>query len=415
MAKIEFQIAPEKLHLFQREVNFLNRVYWAESIIAEYGERENDLINATLRVVFPRVGDYQVVGWLHHKGDLAAIPLHIEQARDMDEHLNSRKCDLLGKRQSRNETWVLVDDEGKMLCCGPAGALLHDVDRYKLDCITKWLRQLSGMINRRWGVSSLAAVPLADYLATVHASIREHGFIPKSMGNSDWLRYEGLQPTYFHAYEAVHSKPKSSPRDIEERVVIDVTDVDRAIATRVLDFVRDWTPAALNEFQTLLYKAASENVVQTGVEAAAAFAVVEYLQQQSTHFGEVNEMCEVDLIPIVRTGLKKSTLYKFLTMDGKLLTWFSNQFDESMRPGRYKVRVLEHEIYQGITQTRVEVTPYDRDRSQWKTDIRVRGEDDGNMDYVVTDKDGRVVFTNFWMSHGEGAINHLNKFVERSR
>lgn len=413
MAKVEFQIAPENMHLFQREVNFLNRVWWGESIIAEYGERENDLINATLHVIFPRIGEFQIVGWVQHRDDLAAFPVHLEQAQDMDEHIQSRKCDLLGRRQSRNETWVLVDADGQMLCCGPAGALTYDVDRYKLDCVTQWLRQLSSVINRKWGVSLLAPVLLTDYLATVHASIRQHGFIPKSMGNDDWLRYEGLQPTYFHAYEAVHSKPKSSPRDIEERVLIDVTEADRVIAAKVLEYVRDWTPGALNEFQMLLYKAASENVVQTGVEAAAAFTVVEYLQQQSTHFGEVNEMLEVDLIPIVRTGLKKSTLYKFLTTDGKLLTWFSNQFDEPMRPGRYKVRVLEHEIYQGITQTRVEVTPYDRDRSLWQTDIRIRNEDDGDMDYVVTDKDGRVVFTSFWLSRSDQAIAYLEKHLER--
>lgn len=412
MAKVEFQIAPEKLHLFQREVNFLNRVFWVDAIIDTYGERVDDLISATLHINFPPVGEYQIVGWVHHKENLALFPLHLEQAQDMDEHIQSRKCDLLGKRQSRNETWVLVDRDGVMLCCGPAGALTLDVDRYKLDCVTKWLRQLNSVIGRYWGASTiLAPIPLTDYLATVHASIRKHGFIPKSMGDSDWLRYEGLQPTYFHAYEAVHSKPPDNPRDIAERVLIDVTEADRITAAKVLDFVRDWTPAALNEFQMLLYKAASENVVQTGVEAAAAFTVVEYLQQQSTHFGEVNEMLEVDLIPIVRTGLKKSTLYKFLTTDGNLLTWFSSSFDEPMRPGRYKVRVLEHEIYQGITQTRVEVTPYDRDRSLWQTDIR--GTEDGNMDYVVTDKDGRVVFTSFWLSRSDQAIAYLEKHLER--
>lgn len=412
MAKVEFQIAPEKLHLFQREVNFLNRVHWVDAIIDTYGERVDDLISATLHINFPPVGEYQIVGWVHHKDLLAVFPMHMEQAyhSQMDEHIQSRKCDLLGKRQSRNETWVLVDRDGVMLCCGPAGALLHDVDRYKLDCITKWLRQLSGVIGRYWGASTSTPPMLADYLATVHASIRTQGFVPKSATGDAWLRYEGIEPTYLHAMRAM-TKPGGHPMDIEFQIRLDVTEADRVIAAKVLDFVRDWTPAALDESQMLLYKATSENVVQTGIEAAAAFAVVEYLQQQSTHFGEVNEKCEVELIPIVRTGLKKSTLYKFVTTDGKLLTWFSNQFDEPMRPGRYVVRVLEHEIYQGITQTRVDVTPYDRDRRLWQTDIR--GGEDDNMDYVVTDKDGRVVFTSFWLSRSDEAIAYLEKHLER--
>src|SRR5688572_27188904 len=271
----EFQIAPEKLHLFQREVDFLNRVYWDNAVVVQYGERENELLSATLAVMFPEVGEYRVVGWIHHKDDLAAIPLHLEQAADMDEHLRTKKCDLLGKRQARNETWVLVDADGKMLCCGPAGAKQYDVDRYKLEVIRDWLRQLSGVVNRYWGTSTIIPpTPLTDYLAAVHASIRQHGFIPKSMQDSNMLRDEGLQPTYFHALMAIKSTPKESQLDLDEPIELAVTDTDRAIAVRVIEFVRSWNmddpDNRRDEFKQLLHKSAAENVLQTGIEAAAA-------------------------------------------------------------------------------------------------------------------------------------------------
>lgn len=412
MNGFEVQITPSKLHLFQREVEFVSRVYWKDSLIATYGERDNDLITAAVTVNFPCFGnEYRMVGYVNHKDDLTVAPLHLEQVLDMNERIKSRICDLLGKRQSRNETWVLVDADGQLLCCGPAGAKKYDVDRYHLDIAATWLKQVDSLMNRSWGMA-VTVIPLIDYMAAVHASIRQHGFVTKSMRDSMEVQCDGLQMTYFHALSALQSVPSEDPRDLDTPVTLDVTDADRAVAAAAIDFIRGWTPDALSDFQTLLYKAAGENVLQTGIEGAAAFAVVEYLQYQSQFVGEVGTWMELHLRPILRAELKKSALYKMLDENGNVLTWFSvNDYDEWLVPGVYRVYIKQHETYQGVEQTVVNVEAHDPDRRLWTYEVAERDE---GWRFIIKDKNGRrVKSTSYWYPSEEFARKIAQERIEK--
>lgn len=390
----EFQIASEKKHLFEREVFFLNRTYWKDAVTAAYGERENGIIPATLTITFPPVGEYRVVGYMNHKADELVVPLHIEQALDMDDHIRSRKCDLLGRKQARNETWILIDSDSQMLICGPAGAKAHGTERFYLESAAKWLRQLNNVVNRNWGASESKATSLTDYLAAVHALVRRDGFVPKAQGK---IRLD-VQPTYFQALMAVKNTPSVHPFDLEEQVLLDVTDGDRAVAAQVVDYVRSWdmnNPENYRgDFKPLIFKAAAENVVQQGIEAAAAWTVIEYLSSQSQYVGEVGTTLELHLRPIAMTELKKSYLHKMLTDDGNVLAWFSDRYSEWLMPGMYRVYIKNQSLYQGSKQTIVNVLDaYDTDQSKWTIEVMEAGD---TWQWRIVDKNGRRVQRVLW-------------------
>lgn len=147
MAKVEFQIAPEYLPRFQMVVAALNQMaWWGQSVRVEYLDCWNGSQSVTLDVCFPPLDEFKVVGYVNHRDGAAVMLL------DADEmflaRMHSRRCDLLGRKQSRHETWVLVDRRGLLLCCGPAGAGQLHIERYRLDGITRWLCLLNRIIER---------------------------------------------------------------------------------------------------------------------------------------------------------------------------------------------------------------------------------------------------------------------------
>lgn len=150
MAKVELVITPGYLPRFQMAITALNQMaWWGESIRANYCEFSNSSQSVTLDVCFPPLDEFHVVGYVNHRDGAAVMLL------DADEmflaRMHSRRCDLIGRKQSRHETWVLVDRRGVLLCCGPAGAGQLHTPRYRLEMMTAWLRLLHRVVSKCGG------------------------------------------------------------------------------------------------------------------------------------------------------------------------------------------------------------------------------------------------------------------------
>jgi hypothetical protein len=150
MAKVEFQIAPEKLPQFQVIVRSLNQMaWWGESVHVNYCDFSNSSQSVTLDVRFPPLDEFKVVGWVNHQSGAEVMLLDADEM--FEARMHSRKCDLLGRKQSRRETWILVDRSGVLLCCGPAGAGQLHTPRYRLKGMATWLRLLGRVVSKCGG------------------------------------------------------------------------------------------------------------------------------------------------------------------------------------------------------------------------------------------------------------------------
>lgn len=142
---IELMVAPEYLPRFLVVIQSLNQMaWWGEAVRAEY-----DSQSVTLDVRFPPLDEFRVVGWVDHRNGAAVMLLDADEMFRVRMH--SRRCDLLGRKQSRHETWILVDRRGVLLCCGPAGAGQLHTPRYRLDAMSAWLRLLGRVVEKCGG------------------------------------------------------------------------------------------------------------------------------------------------------------------------------------------------------------------------------------------------------------------------
>ncbi len=147
---IELMVAPEYLPRFQMVVAALNQMAWWENAVrVNYSDCWNGLQSVTLDVRFPPMDEFKVVGWVNHQSGAEVMLMEADEM--FLARMHSRKCDLLGRKQSRRETWVLVDCRGVLLCCGPAGAAQLHTERYRLKVMADWLRLLGRVVSKCGG------------------------------------------------------------------------------------------------------------------------------------------------------------------------------------------------------------------------------------------------------------------------
>lgn len=147
---IELVIAPEYLPRFLVVIQALNQMaWWGDAVRVEYLDCWHGLQSVTLDVCFPPMDEFKVVGWVNHQSGAEVMLLDADEM--FEARMHSRRCDLLGRKQSRRETWVLVDRRGLLLCCGPAGAAELNTPRYRLDGMTAWLRLLHRVVSKCGG------------------------------------------------------------------------------------------------------------------------------------------------------------------------------------------------------------------------------------------------------------------------
>jgi hypothetical protein len=150
MTKVELMVTPGYLLRFQMVIAALNQMAWWENAVqVEYLDCWNGLQGVTLDVCFPPMDEFRVVGWVNHQSGAEVMLLDADAMFEVRMH--SRRCDLLGRKQSRRETWILVDRRGVLLCCGPAGAGQLHTPRYRLDGMTTWLRLLGRVVSKCGG------------------------------------------------------------------------------------------------------------------------------------------------------------------------------------------------------------------------------------------------------------------------
>lgn len=152
MAKIDLMVAPEYLPRFQVVIESLNRMaWWADAIRVNYCNFSNGSQSVALDVRYPPMDEFRVVGWVSHRSGSAVMLLDVDDDEMLDARIQSRRCDLLGRKQSRHETWILVDRDGVLLTCGPAGARQFHTERYRLAMMTSWLRLLYLVVSKCGG------------------------------------------------------------------------------------------------------------------------------------------------------------------------------------------------------------------------------------------------------------------------
>lgn len=147
----EIQITPEYLPRFPMIIESLQQMaWWDNAVRVNYSVFSNGSQCVELDVQYPPLDEFRVVGWVNHQDSNAVLLVDADEV--FRARMHSRRCDLLGRKQSRRETWILVDRAGVLLCCGPAGARQFNTERYRLDMMVVWLRLLHRVVSKCGGV-----------------------------------------------------------------------------------------------------------------------------------------------------------------------------------------------------------------------------------------------------------------------
>ncbi len=331
----------------------------------------------------PRLGNFELRARIEHTANgnlLHTVPGKDDVVTSERYRASKPTCEHCKVRRARNDTYVVLDrTTGQQLQVG-ANCLREYTGIDPAAAIAKCAFEIASRdADSDYGWGGCHWTQTLEYLLTATAtSIRIEGWLSKSeAAKRDPDGAKGLTPTATRIAALWAWKPNKDEKETARRLTEKFLPEDRDLANKVIAWVRE-EAVANNDYIHNLKVACAEDIIYAprwvglACSAVAADNRAQEIEtrkraelqsrQNSKHIGTKGErLRDVKATILMARHIgengygQESVLYKFLTIDGNVLTWITTS-EVEIAAGRAVVltgTVKDHREYNGIAETRI--------------------------------------------------------------
>ena len=343
------------------------------------GKRQREKIQAyTIKIEgeAPKLSGWTPVAALDFIGDDVLVREFPNETVPVEYRNSVGNCDHCGINRRRNNTFVLRDQNGKHVEVGRSCLkdFLGHTDPKHILWISSLLPVLDGMIKQSQeisdGGSPRKSLNLLHYLSYVAATIRTHGWVPRSMANEHNMATSDLALNYIW-----------SPKDwLKENTPIHPTEDDINLAKESIEWAAKLDGKTSYEHNiSVIARNPTHPVNMKSIGLAASIIIAfqkhherEFKRQEiqrknqdqnkirsetSDYIGQKGDkiITKVRLISPIRdiSRMYPKYVYRFEDENGNILVWFGSVFNEMEMNQWYTIKatVDAHDQYNGVKQT----------------------------------------------------------------
>jgi len=335
------------------------------------------VVDIAVSGIVPSIDGWEFVGKLtHDAGDFVAVMTAPGMEIPSKYRDSTGECDHCGRIRNRKDTFVLLND-GEYQEVGRT-CLKDFFPTVDVEWIIQYFNYIEEMVDygedydfgTERGVKVRPSALLTSILEISNAVIRRDGWMSKSAAEKIMDRDPDafILPTAYTISSEMdiiifgHRAPKN-------HVPLDITDTDKEIAEKVIDFVRN-KMFGNNDYVYNMKNFFSSDTVETRYVPFVASAIAAYTRSVekdvekkatkaiSTYVGTVGDKIsaevEVTMAKSVSSNFGQSMLYKFVDATGNTYSTFSSSYKFAPEIGdKLKISgtVKSHDEFKGFKST----------------------------------------------------------------